>query len=866
MESRVERPRAATHRRDVTSSEYAPVEKQPPLLRPLNSEIRVAVRHALPRRAAGPTLALLGAGLGLWSTAAGADGLDEIVVTATRRDSSLQDVPYSISAISAQSLEDNHVNSLADLTRQIAGVSFVDAGPTSRSNIVLRGINANGTDHPSVNTIPPVSTYIGETPLFIPMQIDDLERVEVLRGPQGTLYGSGSLAGTLRFIPKKPDFGGVHADLEGDVSQLAVGHDFNGGLTGMLNLPFGDTVAARFSAGYTHYAGFIDERFIVKLGPPGTAVNSPVGVPVSADPNNPLGPLVFSPIDNANTSNLSHVRAELLWKPADLLSAQLTYYHQNDDANGAQAHSPNFGGNVDTPPAQNPFYSPTYPVSFPTGDTVFPQNSNYDANNSFLLRTNRHTDLGALDVAYELGFGSLSSSTSYYRDAGTDVQDNTGLLTLYPSFYGFLPRMVDYQTDSDATKGFVQEFRLVSKPGPNVDYVAGLFYQKLASDSGQLQWIPGQTQFGTLVGDPGGNAATLGDVNVIASTHSDFKDMAAFGELTLHATDRWQVTGGIRQFKQDYTLFTSTAFPFCGIFCSNTNDALGTTATNRGYSVSNHIFKLNTSYKVSDTLNAYANYAEGFRRGGSNGVPISGPFAANPALLVYTPDKTKNYEVGAKGSVGGVHYSAAVFYIDWNNFQVDATAVASAASIAVNGPKARSKGVEFEVNGEITTGLSYDLGYSYADAQVAQDFTVIDFNTAKQPVSIVTGRAGDPLPNAPKTSVTAALDYRHAAPVVLPDWDVHWHVNGNYRSSTLSQLVSTDPNAPPPFEIHGFAIWDASVALQNHKGLTTTVYVQNITNNLGVTGGVDAGAAGPRGAHFFIGRPRTVGLRVGYSF
>ena len=113
----------------------------------------------------------------------------------------------------------------------------------------------------------------------------------------------------------------------------------------------------------------------------------------------------------------------------------------------------------------------------------------------------------------------------------------------------------------------------------------------------------------------------------------------------------------------------------------------------RGYAVHDHIFKLNTSYKVGEALNTYIDYSQGFRRGGSNGIPISGPFAANPALLIYTPDKTKNYEIGAKGIVGALHYSAAVFYIDWDNFQVDATAVASGAAIAVNGPKAKSKGV-----------------------------------------------------------------------------------------------------------------------------------------------------------------------------
>jgi outer membrane receptor for ferric coprogen and ferric-rhodotorulic acid len=191
--------------------------------------------------------------------------------------------------------------------------------------------------------------------------------------------------------------------------------------------------------------------------------------------------------------------------------------------------------------------------------------------------------------------------------------------------------------------------------------------------------------------------------------------------------------------------------------------------------------------------------------------------------------------------------------------------VASGAAIAVNGPKAQSKGVALELGGAVTQNFSYDLGYTYTQAQVAQDFSVVDFNTSKQAVDIVTGRNGDPLPNAPKESVTLALDYIDGAPA-LAGWDMHWHVNGNYRSATLSQLVSTDPNAPPPFVIHGFSIWDAFAGLDNRQGLNTALYVQNMFNNLGITGGQDRGAVGIRGEHFFVTRPRTIGIRVGYSF
>ena len=797
---------------------------------------------------------------------ASADSLEEVVVTATRRDTAILDIPYSISSISSTSLDDSHIQSLSDLTKLIAGVSFVDQGPTSRSNFVLRGINANGSDHPSTNTVAPVSTYIGETPLFISLHIDDLDRVEVLRGPQGTLYGSGSLAGTIRFIPKKPDPSGYHAGVEGDGAVLSEGNGANGAFRGMINVPVSDVAAFRLSGGYQHYAGFINENYIVKLGPPSTAINSPVGIPVSADPNNQLlGPMAFSPVKDANTANLWQARASFLYKPNSSFSMLLSYYHQDDRSNGQQAASPNFFGTVDTPPSQNPFYSAAYPVSFPTGGVVFPHNGKYDANNSFLLTEHRRADLGSADLTVSLGFATLTSSTSYYRDRGTSVSDNTGLLTLYPSFYGFLPRMVDYQLNGDELKGFVEELRLVSDVGKNFDYVVGAFYQHLQGTSSQLQWIPGQTSYGTLVGNPGGNAATLGDVNDIGSGSTDFKDRALFGELTYHLTAQWQATAGVRFFKQDYFLDSENAFPFCGSFCGDNGNTLGNTSVMKGYSVNDHIFKLNSSYKFSEALNAYVNYAEGFRRGGSSGIPVTGPFAGNPALLIYTPDKAKNFEVGAKGSLGAVNYTAALFYINWTNFQVDATAIASGAAIAVNGSKARSKGIELQLDGAITHEFTYQIGYSYADATVAQDFAVNDLNTSQQYVAIVTGKVGDPLPNAPKHSATLGLNYTQPAPM-LDGWDLRWHVDGSYRSSTFSQLQSTDPSAPPPFKIDAFSLWGAAVNLSNRRGLYTSLYAENIFNSLAVTGGQDRGAVGVRAEHFFVGRPRTVGLRVGYKF
>ncbi len=842
--------------------------------RPVRS-LRAAIRLALIAGAGSAVVAPL---IGYADSGSDPGALDEVVVTATRREQNILDVPYSISAISGDTLEESHVQTLSDLSHLIAGLSFVDQGPTSRSFFVLRGINADSTSQSPIlgssGTVPPVSTYVGETPLFLSLHIDDLDRVEVLRGPQGTLYGSGSLAGTIRLIPKAPDPGGFAASVEADAGNLAVGHQWNNSYDGMLNLPLNDVSALRITAGREHYAGFIDEPYVVKLGPASTAVGSPVGIPVSGNPNNPLfGPEVFSAVNDADVADVWQTRIAYLFKPNENLSVLIAYYHQDDKTQGVQSVSPYFqGGSVDYPASQNPFASPAYPVSFPTGGVVFPANGTYDANDGVLPTNHRKADLGSADVSVGFGFATVSSSTSFYQDKGTDVSDGSPFIAKTPGIYGFMPRVVDYEEDFDTQKGFVEEVRLVSEAGPHpLDYVVGLFFQHLQGNNGQEQWLPGQTFYGNLAGVPGADQAE-GDVNYIVANTTDFLDRAIFGELTWHVTDPWQITGGARFFKQDFSTASYSALPYCGSFCGT--GILGVTDVTGGYSANSHIAKLDTSYKVSDALLAYADYSEGFRRGGANAIPLSGPFEVSNSLLVYKPDKTKNYELGAKGTLfGSLHYTADVFLIDWTNFQLDTSSYYGGYPLVANGDKARSKGVEVSLDGKWGPHFSYTLGYTYTVAQVAANFSILDRldDGTNNEAAIVSAESGNALPNAPKNSATLSLDYGHLVLPFATDWMMRYHLDGNYRSATYSRLQSTIPGAPAPFLIDGFSIWNGSVDLMNAHGLSMSLYGQNLFNTLGITGGLDPGEAGPpptnvRAAHYYISRPRTVGLKLAYKF
>jgi outer membrane receptor protein involved in Fe transport len=179
------------------------------------------------------------------------DTLQEIVVTANRREQNLIDVPYNISAVSGQALQSAGITNLSDIARLLPGINIPDLGPrgnSSNSNIIIRGLNANdpgGSAYLPWESVPLVATYVDEVPMFVNLNLEDIQRVEVLRGPQGTLYGSGAVAGTIRIIHNPPDPSKFSAEVDADASDTS--HAANGSysLNGLINIPLTDTAALR---------------------------------------------------------------------------------------------------------------------------------------------------------------------------------------------------------------------------------------------------------------------------------------------------------------------------------------------------------------------------------------------------------------------------------------------------------------------------------------------------------------------------------------------------------------------------------------------------------------------------------------------
>ncbi len=833
--------------------------------------------------------AAIAAALASARAAHGADATDqpvlqEVTVTANRREENVLTVPYNISAVSSEQIEEANLKDLQSLTRMVPGLVSADLGPranSTNSNLIIRGLNASdqGSNFFGQNlAVPLVSTYLDDVPLFVNFNLTDIERVEVLRGPQGTLYGSGAVGGTVKLIRHKPELGVFSAEVSGDTSGTAHSEGPSYSFDGIINIPLGDTLAVRADAGYSKLTGFINGLHAARF--------QQNGQPLLADPANPLtSDYLYQQINGVDSSNSKYARVSLLWKPNDLFNALVDYTHQKDHSGGFSWQDVNYDYSTGDPLPRAPY----------TTSQRIPQQS-----------LDRTLDIGALTLTLDAGFATVTSSTSYYDNRYDDVVDISSGQQYYsnrgPYYYGGYPRYAAFNFDHSKDESLVEELRLVSKSGGPWDYIVGAFLREQKTALTDPETWPGFAAWSHLPGsadaynDYAGTAFnTFADVIAARNgtdpasfqqtdffynniRHTRFHDRALYGELTRHLTDKWQVTGGVRQFWQSYDQSETQIYPFAGAAVSDTGqDPLGTTTSEQSKSYRNHLWKLNTSYEISPAARAYFTFSEGFRHGGANSFkicPTAGavgggcePSPQTAALIPFSPDSAKNYEVGLKGVIlGRFRYSASVYRVDWHDIQLDAYTPVTGIQIVVNGANARSQGIELEVQAAVTQNLTASLGGSYTDAKLTEDFVRANF----------VGQKGDPLPLVPKTQVTAALDY------VVPleqEREVSFHVDAAYRSdvntsvnnlqastnsATGETVIGANTYSTNFRHLGGFTTLNAGVGLQASKQVNVRLYCNNLTNQFGIT--TWSVARQPEQSTEYVTRPRTAGVNVTYTF
>ncbi|MGA2842259.1 MAG: TonB-dependent receptor [Steroidobacteraceae bacterium] len=796
--------------------------------------------------------AILAVGAQFHALPAAADEIEEIVVTATRRAQSLSDIPYNISAVGAADIANSGVTDLQGLTRMIPGLVAPDLGPRASNindTLTIRGLNASSVNAESQEIAAPlVSTYVDETPLFANLKMTDIARVEVLRGPQGTLYGSGSVGGTVRMIHNEPDPTSTEFDVSTRASHTENAANPSEAIDFIGNLPISDTMAFRGSGGYEKLAGFTDALSVAVLGPNAQ--------PVLANPSNPLtSPPEFTEQRGVDRSETWYARGALLWKPTDALKFTLSYQHQTDQSDG---------------------YSQTRP-GYQNAQTLY-----MDQPGSF------RTDLGALDLSYDAGFATVSSSSSYTSQSAFSQYDLTGLIESLAAYYGSYPRTLSPIIDTSTDKTFTEELRFVSKSAGPWDWVTGAYFSDRKQTLAQVEPILGFASWSQLPGTgnfPGVNqpagctvqSATcpypsFGDViqyykggvrpslnpypdlNFTLDRHVTFSDLAAFNETSYHFTDKWQATAGARIFWQYYDQSLVQTLPMCGPFCSESGTTEnGLTADSNAKGFRNQIFKFNTSYEIAAHTLIYMTWSEGFRRGGVNALP-TGPcyYCETSALLTYKPDEAHNTEIGIKGSWGGgSSYTFTLYNIDWKDPQIEAYTLVGGFDFVTNGNTARSRGAEAEVTLPVSDSTKFEFGYSYTDAILTSSFE-------RGIIPDLSGVSGDRLPGVSKQQVTAAVDYS----VPIGDThEFHARLDASYRSDFWTAL----PHSATAIDLPGFALLNARAGVGFGKAWRVDAFVTNLTNQEAATS-VSTTPGPVHDRADYVSRPRTAGLELHYSF
>ncbi len=614
------------------------------------------------------------------------DQLEEIIVTAEKRATRIQDTPISVTAISGVDLDAQGVADIDDAARGIPGVALTTGGP-GQTEYTIRGMPSSGA------AVATVGFYLDDVPMTAPsgaqnghVVIDpnlyDLNRIEVLRGPQGTLYGSGSMGGTIKLVTNQPELSAFAVSAKADGSNTS-GGSLNGDLNGMLNIPIIEgKLALRVVATDQHTSGWIDRIVLTNFPLP---INpEPQCAPFAGcNRGNVFSSPVAKDYHNVNDVDLKGVRGSLRYQAAEQFSITASAFYQTISQNGLS--------NFDNPPATDAHYQP-FDLTEPFSDTF---------------------RLFNVVADYALPAFSLTSATSYWLRSQSQQQDvSEAIQSLFdaPAFdvsaggVGPIPYL-----EVDHTKQFSEEIRATSKDEGAFRWLFGVFYSDYHYEGDQYSAAAGLVPaFGT------DNLFTAQFVNHL-------KQKAVFGEASYNLTTRVKATVGLRAYwyTQDGTNTTS------GIASGNvTPVTINLAANNSGLNP-----KFTLSYDVVRNLLIYATAAKGFRPGaGNQHIPTSGAVSClsdlealgkTSAPTQYGPDTVWSYELGEKATLfdNRMTVNSAVYYERWSKVQ-QSIALQCGFSYIDNVGTNSIWGGEIEINAKLTPSWSLEQSAGYTHATV----------------------------------------------------------------------------------------------------------------------------------------------------
>jgi iron complex outermembrane receptor protein len=640
------------------------------------------------------------------TTATARDALPEVVITALKRTTTVHDTPDSMSVLSTQELQDRGVASLAVLAQGTPGVSLKTEGP-SQTEIEMRGMTSSGGNSATVgfylDDIPltgPASAQNGH--VVIDPDLYDLNRVEVLRGPQGTLFGSGSMGGTVRLITNQPNLTAFQATAQSVLSGTE-GGGFNHNDNAMMNLPLiYDTLALRLVATEDFTSGWIDRIVLSQFplaggNPPGNVRGDVAAAPVAAR------------YPGSNAYQTYAARASLLWKPTANLSITPALFHESSAQNGISAY--------DSVPGTETHYQP-FNIAEPLTDWLTAY---------------------SLNVTYSLPSFDVTSSTARWSRVSTQVEEaseafnnplegitynaNNGLPN--PGFYGspggaYSPTYgsgPESGIEIDPTHQFSEELRLTSKGNSRLNWVAGLYYSRFYS----LWTFDGTTPNYSAFMDLGTLQPATTSQWFDAYSPTNLSEYAAFGDLTYAITGALKLDVGTRVTRYDYQ------FSSC---ISGWGSALGAATPSCAGLIplaSNAVNpKISLSYTVSPDLMVYGQVGNGSRPGGGNAVYPTTPGtiwgSAYEAMnyqsggrwpRTYEPDSVWSYELGEKAKLldGRLSLNTSVYYEDWRHVQLEA--YPNDWALNINGNYATIYGGDVDLDAVLGAGFQLEFSAGY---------------------------------------------------------------------------------------------------------------------------------------------------------
>jgi iron complex outermembrane recepter protein len=765
---------------------------------------------------------------------------EQITVTAMKREEQVINVPFSVAAPTEEVLRDRGAENIEAVAANVGGFTVQNLGP-GQSQVAMRGVSAGQIvrDQPGVKE--QVGIYLDESPislsLFTPdIDLVDVNRVEVLRGPQGTLFGAGSLSGTVRYITNQPELGKTEGFVESGVNAVSGGSAGGDGKF-VANLPLGDKAAVRVASYYDRLPGFID------------AIQPDLSVK-----------------DNVNDGFRTGVRAAVKFAPNDDLSITPRLVYQRAKSYGWNRED---AFNI----LANP-YTTTRPAVTIGEREQFTQLEE-DFKDNFVL--------GDLNINYNFGPVALTSITSYtyrdilvIRDAGALTSSITGGSIGLPEAVYTLDAPLD---DATTAKVWTQELRLSGGGKSSFQWVAGGFYSHATRDYGQNLLVKG---FEELSGIPTQGLRAPKDVLFFSDLGYKLDQFALFGEGTLAATDKFNITGGLRyyHFSEDKTQI------FDGIFGNDNN---GTSLVSQpGSTDANGVVpRLIATYKLSEDVNLNAQVSRGFRLGGIND-PLNVPLCTPQDLVTFSghedwKDETAwNYEAGVKSRVlnGNGSFNVSAFYMDIHDLQATVTAGSCSSRLIFNVPKSRSEGVELDFQASPSRNFDFSVSGSYNDSELRSTLTSTD---ASGNVTVVSGiQEGARLPSVPKLQFAAAATVQQE---LKPDW--LGYVTGNFQhvGSRFTQVGDQDLGTlnlnsfgantiGGPLTGNGIFTYDPELPAYDIVNLRVglrrvkwdvSVYVNNLTDEVArLAFDQERGTRARIG--FLTNQPRTFGISSRFNF